>query len=147
MKTFDFTHEDWFKLISNCRHGDLNDREWCKENGISLSTFYRKIKLLKEMGFLIPDSKRGKRSLVHNTAVESSETNTKPESNANEVFEIPTEILSSDVALPFDELPLRKDEALSPGAVITLGQYQINLFNHASPQLIGSLLYALQSSC
>ena len=47
--------DEWRTIISDCRASDLSDREWCSEHDIPLSTFYYKIKKLREQACFIPD--------------------------------------------------------------------------------------------
>lgn len=47
--------DEWRAIISDCRASGLSDREWCSEHDIPLSTFYNKIKKLREQACPIPD--------------------------------------------------------------------------------------------
>ena len=38
--------DHWLKLITQCRSSGLTDRQWCIENGISVSTFYYHVRAL-----------------------------------------------------------------------------------------------------
>ena len=38
------TEEEWFQLIQECRTSGLSDKEWCRQNNVSLSNFYYHIR-------------------------------------------------------------------------------------------------------
>jgi transposase-like protein len=39
--THQFKLEQWRKIVAECRSSSLTVKEWCRENGISLQTYYR----------------------------------------------------------------------------------------------------------
>ena len=51
--------EEWFATIQECRASGLPDRVWCRENGISSSSFYYNVKKLRNKAMDIPASKGG----------------------------------------------------------------------------------------
>ena len=42
--------DEQFCLIMECRVSDLNDYEWCLQNGINSGTFYNWVKRLRQKG-------------------------------------------------------------------------------------------------
>ena len=40
------TEEEWFQLIQECRTSGLSDKEWCRQNNVTLSDFYYHIRRL-----------------------------------------------------------------------------------------------------
>lgn len=48
--------EHWLELISQCRASGLTDRQWCIENGISVSTFYYHVRDLRKKACEIPEA-------------------------------------------------------------------------------------------
>jgi len=40
--------KEWIAIIQQCKSSGYSDVEWCKENGIAVSTFYRKLNLLRQ---------------------------------------------------------------------------------------------------
>ncbi|SFL48667.1 hypothetical protein SAMN05216390_1349 [Lachnospiraceae bacterium KH1T2] len=40
--------DELFEAIQRCRTSSMTDKEWCKANGMSQTSFYRYIKRLKE---------------------------------------------------------------------------------------------------
>lgn len=45
-KIYRRTEEDWFQLIQECRTSGLSDKEWCRQNNITISNFYYHIRQL-----------------------------------------------------------------------------------------------------
>ena len=48
--------QHWLKLIIQCRSSGLTDRQWCIENGISVSTFYYHVRALRKKACEIPEA-------------------------------------------------------------------------------------------
>ena len=44
------------RLINECRQSGMTDADWCRENGIAVSTFYNWVSKLRKAGYTIPDS-------------------------------------------------------------------------------------------
>ena len=40
-------NDDWLSLITACRSSGLSDRDWCRNNGIAPSSFYKAISRLR----------------------------------------------------------------------------------------------------
>lgn len=40
--------DEWMAMIQKCKSSGYSDVEWCRLNGIPVSTFYRKLNLLRE---------------------------------------------------------------------------------------------------
>ena len=49
------TDQEWMELIQDCRTSGLTDKQWCEENHISLSNFYKRIRKLRENAYEVPD--------------------------------------------------------------------------------------------
>ena len=47
--------EHWLSLIIQCRPSGLTDRQWCIENGISVSTFYYHVRALRKKACEVPE--------------------------------------------------------------------------------------------
>lgn len=52
------TTVDWFPIINECRTSGLSDHQWCKENGVSYSTFYYHVRRLQKEACELPASTR-----------------------------------------------------------------------------------------
>ena len=48
--------EHWLNLITQCRASGLTDRQWCIENGISVSTFYYHVRALRKKACEVPEA-------------------------------------------------------------------------------------------
>ena len=113
--------EEWEELIRRCKSSGLSDHQWCDENHISISSFYRRLRKLrnrKELGAL------------------------------PEALPVPAE--SHDVVplMIQDEFQERNG---GPGgsiaAEITVGQIKIRIYNEADAVLLSHLLEAAGRLC
>ena len=52
------TNAEWFSMIQECRSSGLTDKDWCREHGVSVNSFYYNVKKLKKLAFAIPVSNR-----------------------------------------------------------------------------------------
>lgn len=50
----------WYDLICQCRSSGLSDKQWCMEQGICTSTFYRHARKLKDLACDLPAGVRKK---------------------------------------------------------------------------------------
>lgn len=57
-KIYRRTEKDWFQLIQECRTSGLSDKEWCRQNNITISNFYYHIRQLTKKACQIPANKR-----------------------------------------------------------------------------------------
>ena len=48
------TNAEWFTMIQECRSSGLTDKDWCRQHGVSVNTFYYNVKKLKKLAFTIP---------------------------------------------------------------------------------------------
>ena len=48
------TDDEWFRIIQECRSSGLSDKDWCREQGISASTFYYNIRKLRKLACEVP---------------------------------------------------------------------------------------------
>ena len=58
------TDQEWFELIQLCRTSGLNDKEFCREYGISQTSLYRHIKKLRAKAYEIPIASEQKHEVV-----------------------------------------------------------------------------------
>jgi len=42
------TLNEWTEMVCKCRNSGLNVREWCKENGINIKSYYYRLKRVKD---------------------------------------------------------------------------------------------------
>ena len=52
------TEEEWIQLIQECRTSGLSDKEWCRQNNVTLSNFYYHIRRLTKKACQIPANQR-----------------------------------------------------------------------------------------
>ena len=126
------TDEEWFEIISECRQSGLTDEQWCLENDISTSSFYRHLKILRQAACDIP--------------ISASRT----EITRQEV--IPVEITELADALPQTQRQtgiFRADTKDISESVLRIrsGDICIDVTNHADISLASALLSALRTSC
>ena len=48
------TDEEWLALIQECRSSGFSDHAWCKQNNISINTFYNTVSKLKKKACIVP---------------------------------------------------------------------------------------------
>lgn len=41
------SEEEWIKIIQKCKSSGFSDIEWCKQNNVPVSTFYRQLNKLR----------------------------------------------------------------------------------------------------
>ena len=58
MKTIK-TKEEWISVINECRASGLSARSWCRDHGISPSTFYSNVRRLRKLACDISESQSG----------------------------------------------------------------------------------------
>ena len=61
------TDQEWLELITACRTSGLNDKDWCEQNAIPISTFYNAIRRLRKRACEIP-TPSGHKSIIDLTA-------------------------------------------------------------------------------
>ena len=49
------SNDEWLSLITACRSSGLSDRDWCRNNGIAPSSFYKAISRLRSEACAITD--------------------------------------------------------------------------------------------
>lgn len=47
--------EEWMNLIQECRTSGLSDKCWCEDHQIPVSSFYRRVSLLRKKACAIPE--------------------------------------------------------------------------------------------
>ena len=41
-------HREWAEQVRECQSSGLSIREWCKQNGVNVYTYYRRLRTLRE---------------------------------------------------------------------------------------------------
>lgn len=113
------TDDEWMVIIQECKSSGYSDVEWCRLNGIAVSTFYRKLNLLREKA-------------------EIQEVSKPIIQQQQDVVEVHFQ----------DEIPkyqksITQETALS----LNLNGITVDIFNNATKDTIENTLYALRSLC
>ena len=58
------TESKWFDFIQECRTSGMNDKDFCRQHGISTASLYRHIKKLREKACEIPPHITGMNEVV-----------------------------------------------------------------------------------
>ena len=56
--------DSWFEFIQRCRTSGMNDKDFCREQGISQTSLYRHIRKLKEKAYELPKNSKHKHEVV-----------------------------------------------------------------------------------
>lgn len=126
------TDEEWFEIISECRQSGLTDEQWCRENNICTSSFYRHLKILREAACDIPISS-GKTKVF------------KQEVIPVEITELADEL--SQTKGPANAFPADSEDISETVIRIRSGEICIDVTNRVDISLASALLSALRVSC
>jgi len=44
-----YNNSEWEDIIKRCKSSGLSDYQWCRDNGIALTSFYRKLKQFRDI--------------------------------------------------------------------------------------------------
>lgn len=58
------TDQEWFDFIQRCRTSGMNDKDFCRDQGISRTSLYRHIRKLKEKAYELPEKYEHKHEVV-----------------------------------------------------------------------------------
>ncbi|MBO6137518.1 MAG: hypothetical protein J6O71_02805 [Lachnospiraceae bacterium] len=133
--------DKWMDIISECRASDLSDAEWCRQNGIKISTFYATVKKMKKAGIKLPP--KGKRILeehIEPAAGRLSEIDAEPR-QAMPMPEIDVETRVNTVksdTLGNTDKPCDIE--------IEIGEIKVRINNGADTQLLADVMKVLNKS-
>ena len=117
--------EEWRELIRQCKASGLSDHEWLKQNHISESSFYNKLKKFSNQG------------VEESTPVSKKNLREVPESH--DIVQISFEDGSNSL----------QTSSIPKTAAITLhaASFTLDIHNHAEAEVIRNTLLALKSLC
>ena len=115
--------EEWKELIIQCKSSGLSDYQWCRQNNVSLTSYYRNLKKL--------------RNEINFSDVTPNNTS-MPEIHEVVPLEIQEETLQRE---------LNNSDVLLPAARISIGTIEIELFNHTEPSVLKQLLHLAVQIC
>jgi len=128
-----YTNEEWLEIFRQCRTSGKSDYQWCYENHIPSSSFYRHL-----------------RKAINSGMTEQIKP-TEEISGTQDVVELrfPETSVSEPPALPKPELFTKAPDAftVATAARITVNGIRIELTNHADADLIRNTISALQKLC
>ncbi len=124
------SREEWYSVIQECRSSGLPDKVWCREHGISSSSFYYNIRQLRKQARSIPLSQSVK----------------KPAPVLQEV--VPLQLVEEipDDCAPSHEFT-RRPEGITPSVCISNGDITVTCMSDAPASLISSIIQALRTRC
>lgn len=117
--------EEWMEIIKTCRNSGLTDKQWCLENHVSLSTFHKRVCYLRKKSYTIP-STNAKKSRPQTTAMQEV---------------VPLDIVDRE------HPAFQTDQSSMPAVRIFTRSLQVDLENHASPELVRNVLQTLEGLC
>ena len=127
--------EYWMKQINACRTSGLTDYQWCRQNGISPSTFYYHVKILREKTCAIP-------SPAKSESVNKQEVVQIFDSSMPELSSLPSAVHESHSHNP--EMSLNESV---PAVQIFYRGIQMNITNHADASIVAVAIQILQNLC
>jgi len=117
-----YTKQQKFDMIMECRSSGLSDYQWCRQNGISSSSFYSRTRQFMREGASLPKAanKETYKSAVKQDIVE-------------------LEIID-DISLPIDSnLSSKSNSAIE----IIFGKATVKISNDTNPELLTHLIRCL----
>ena len=139
--------ETWTNIIAECRASSLSDAEWCRQNGIKISTFYATVKKFKKEGIAIP-AKTGRGGATATDEAFNKEVHALPETGEDtgtRVGEI--NIVENPISR---KAGIKSSSALkleNPYAMeIEVGNYKVRVNNDTDPKLVAEMIGVLTSS-
>ena len=116
---------EWAQLIRECKSRGLSDHQWCNQNSIPQTSFYRHLRKLHDTAIKEPTQDNGsKLSVTHTQEI------------------VPVSVIDDPVSVPGCRDSLRE-----PAARLTVNGITIDLFGNAGADLISSILSAASSLC
>lgn len=123
------TNDEWKTIILNCRISGESDYQWCRQNGISLSCFYRHVRLLRKEACAVPEQ----------TAVQPVHQEVVP------IHLDPDTKFS--IKETYSSLDLKSASDFVAAARIISSGLTVELSNQATPAVIQAVIQSLQAQC
>ena len=120
--------QEWLALFQECRTSGMTDKDWCKMNGISVSSFYNKISKLRKKNLdILAPAKTSTRSVQEVVPLEIMEEPAHTFECSNPISSQLTEFV--------------------PAVVIQAKNLSIQISNDAAKDTILSTLLAVEQLC
>ena len=139
--------ETWTNIIAECRASSLSDAEWCRQNGIKISTFYATVKKFKKEGIAIP-AKAGRggaeatEESFNKELYSVSETDGGAGTRVSEINIVENSISRKTGMSGGSALTLENPYAME----IEVGNFKVRVNNDTDPKLIAEMIGVLTSS-
>lgn len=114
-----YSKQEKIDMIMECRSSGLSDYQWCKQHGISASSFYNWTVQLKKLGAELP--------------APTDRESFSPVSN-QDIVKLD---IVDDISLPSNPNPIPN---LAPAVEIVVGKATIKISNDISPELLSKLM-------
>lgn len=119
--------QEWLSLIQECRTSGLNDRAWCSEKNIPISTFYNRVSHLRKKACAIPAPSR---------------TGVQPYQQV-----VPLTVVEENPSSRYHSMQTAEKSLSLPAATLTMNGYRLEINNHADRETVLNIILALQQLC
>ena len=119
---------EWFRIITECRQSGLSDFEWCKQNGISSSTFYKAVTRVRRSSVDLPKSRFNSETVYDITSVPKQDV-------------VPIQIIPEPDSI--DSLEMTFDPNPKYQMMISCGKLSVQFSNDVNPDLLEHTLRIL----
>lgn len=119
------SNEQWMEMIQTCRSSGLSDHQWCKENDVAVSTFYKHAKEFRE-----------------NACISLPSFGTRNVHDTQEVVQVNLETKTSALIEHSDPLAIE-----CPAISLHINGIRMDIHNHVDPVLLTKALQALGNLC
>ena len=117
-----FTDKEWLEIFQQCKSSGISDIQWCKDNNIPPSTFYYRLKKLRNES--------------------SGPVVTESKTMIPEYHEVIPLIVQDDNSV---QKPVVSETM--PSIQISFGSIKLDIYNTADRNLIAETLMAVKSVC
>lgn len=124
------TDQEWFDFIQRCRTSGMNDKDFCREQGISQTSLYRHIRKLKEKAYELPGKHEHKHEVVE-----------------LEVCDVLPAAPEDTTVMAVKEDPEDKPKQKESRIHITRGGFQVDIDEGADKATLRDTLSILQKIC
>ena len=121
-----FTDTEWEEIICQCKASGLSDWQWCRDNGISTSSFYRHLKKFRNP-----------------ITVPAAEVQAVTVGEVQEV--VPLVIRDEEPPVP--AVSAQPQAADLPAVRLTVRGISLDIFNHAGSDVISNIIRAVEGLC
>ena len=137
--------ETWTRIIAECRASSLSDAEWCRQNGIKISTFYATVKKFKKEGIEIP-AKSGKGGFIESERALPGESGNSSRASGEAMGAGEIRILQNPVKKDAVDRHSGSYAFENPYAMeIEVGDFKVRVNNDTDPRLVAEMIGVLKN--